>query len=136
MKSAAPVLTHLSRRSILGLAALGLAGCKAGSSAASGRAEPDAAALVAARSSEAVLVAACMATGLAGEAVVHRQHLAALGGTETVPTTLNTPARSAVRALLRDNADKLRSAATGAVDGSTAALLASIAAAHEVAARE
>jgi hypothetical protein len=100
------------------------------------RVDPDAAVLVSARNSEAVLLAASAAAGLVEEAAMHRQHLTALGGVQTVPTTLNTPARSTIRALLRDSADKLRSAAVGAIDGSTAALLASIAASHEVTARD
>jgi hypothetical protein len=117
---------------LLGLAALGLAGCKAGSSASATHTDPDRSALAVARSAEQVLVAACDAAGLTAESAIHAEHLAALGGSVPVPRALNTPAAHAIRALLRDSTDSLRGAALAAVSGAHAAVFASVAASHEV----
>jgi hypothetical protein len=123
VKSAATI----TRRSLLGLAALGLAGCKHRSSASTPRVDPDASALATARAVEIELL---LATTDPGEHARHLGHLAALGG--TAPTAVATPATTLPRPLLRTSAKSLREAAVAAVDGTHAALFASIAASHEV----
>jgi hypothetical protein len=134
----------LSRRSVLGLAALVLTGCRNHSTSSQPRVTADAAALASARASEAGLIAAYdaalpsagrLTARLSAERAVHSRHLAALGGRANVDPAAIGPDRS-LRHLLRRSAASLRAAAVGAVDGTQAALLASIGASHEVMARE
>jgi len=138
-----PGATQLSRRAILVGAALGLAGCRSRHPAApaspSPSAGPDAAALAAARESEATLLASYDAAighahparraGLVAVRAQHQAHLAALGGGRSTPPagTVEPDLAAATRA----SAAGLRAAAIAARSGSTAALLASIAAAHQ-----
>jgi hypothetical protein len=103
---------------------------------------PDAAALTSARASEQDVLAAydaaiAVASGadaiqLTADRATHLTHLTALGG----PINPPSPPPDSISLVLRDSAASLRSAAVGAVDGSKAALLASIAASHEVMADE
>jgi hypothetical protein len=136
---------RLSRRSLLGLAALTLAGCKTRSAASSQPADPDAAALRAARASEQMLLgsydaAIASARGAAAvrlrtERALHAQHLAALGGGPPIrPPTAGPPAEPGPA--LRRTAATFRAFAVAAVRGGNAALLASIAASHEAMAHE
>lgn len=141
MKSA----VALTRRSLFGLAALGLAGCKAGSSPPAPRVDPDAAALASARAAEADLLARydtqiAGATGdtadlLSSRRAAHAAHLAALGGTPAPAPGIGTAAAQPFGTIdrdLRKSSESLRAAALAAVDGKHAALLASVAASHEV----
>lgn len=138
VKSAATI----SRRSLLGLAALALGACKKGSSASASRAEPDAAALASARATELALIAAydsfldtiqgSAVSHLLAERALHTAHLAALGGSAAGPSPAATSTPAAIPSLLRNSASSLRAAAVAAVDGVHAAVFASTAASHEV----
>ncbi|HVT21119.1 MAG TPA: hypothetical protein VHE57_07010 [Mycobacteriales bacterium] len=126
MKSA----VSLTRRSFLGLAALGLAGCKGASPPAARHLDPDASALAAARDAEVALLAA---TTDPAQREAHVAHLAALGGSAPGAATAIGPS---ARSLLRSSTTSLRAAALTATSGTHAAVFASIAASHEVLARD
>lgn len=131
----------LSRRSLLGLAALGLAACTKGSSPAHQAhqegVDPDASALAAAIASEHALIAVSEAAGLTTQLGLHRAHLAAMGGSVITPSATAAPiGTQRIRSLLRSNAAMLRGSAVAAVSGAHAALLSSIAASHEAMSRE
>lgn len=133
---------------MLGLAVLTVAGCHRSAHHTAPRVlPPDYGAMSAAHLDEQALIAAYdrarrTATGkelarLNVERAVHATHLAALKGysPSTGHTTPRTPtiAFSMIPATLRASADTLRKSALTASKGANAALLASIAAAHEVA---
>ena len=124
---AAPVT--VSRRAILVAVpgvALTAAGCRDRRPV---RADPDAAALAAARDTEVRLVAAYGAAGDTRRRDEHLAHLRALGA--TMPTASPAPAPANDPAsLARASVPALQSAAIGAHAGTVAAVLASIAAAH------
>lgn len=139
----------LSRRSVLGLAALGLAGCKHSSTPSAPRVDPDASALASARAEELALIAAFdgqitgasgdTADALAASRAVHAAHLTALGGTPPPAPTVGTstaPPFDDIGRELRRSAQSLRGLAVAASAGHNAAILASIAASHEVFARD
>ncbi|MGN6473027.1 MAG: hypothetical protein ACTHK4_05165 [Mycobacteriales bacterium] len=140
MKSAATI----SRRSLLGFAALALAACKKGSSASVPHRDPDATALADARASEEAILAMydaqlAGATGdtadlLTARRAAHAEHLTALGGTPSSPPNIGTSTAQPfgqIGRVLQDSATSLRGAAVAAVDGAHAATLASIAASHQ-----
>jgi hypothetical protein len=144
VKSAA----SLTRRSLLGLGALGLAACTKGSSPAAhgadrGSVDPDAGLLASAHGNEQVLVAAYdsaipSASGaerarLTAERALHATHLHALG--KPTPLSPSLPPGD-VDLLLRGSTDLLRGAAVEAADGAHAAVFASIAASHEAMLRD
>lgn len=131
MKSA----VAFSRRTLLGVSALALAGCKHVSPPSAPRTDPDATALAAARATEVALIAACEGAGLLEDVAAHRAHLSALGGRAVAPSPSASPLPSEARTLVRSTADPLRNAADIAVDGIHAAILASIAASHAVMAK-
>jgi hypothetical protein len=95
----------------------------------------DAAALAEAQATEAALIAACEAAGQVDEVGIHTLHLAALGGSLPTPSATSAPSRS-IKPLLRSSAVALRRAAVAAVEGTHAAVFASIAASHEVSGRD
>jgi hypothetical protein len=125
VKSAATI----TRRSLFGLAALGLAGCRKGPAPATPHLDPDASALATARALERQLIEA---TTHPVERALHVQHLAALGGSaRTIGADPLTDGAS-LRSRLRSSASVLRGAAAAAVSGAHASVFASIAASHEV----
>lgn len=127
----------LTRRALLGGAvALAATACRSRGHEPLAR-DPDAEALVAARDSERALLAAydtAIATGgadaptLARVRADHAAHLAALHVRSSAATP--APAGADLRAAERASAATLRAAAVAAVQGQTAAVLASIAASH------
>ncbi|HEX3823292.1 MAG TPA: hypothetical protein VHV79_02370 [Mycobacteriales bacterium] len=136
----------VSRRALLGLAALSVAGCTkhskhpATTPKSTSPVVPDAAALLSARTGEQRLLAAYdakIAHAAAKERArlevaraIHAAHLSALHGAPL-------PSEQRIRhlpAALRSSAHHLRGLALAAVVGENAALLASIAAAHEASA--
>jgi hypothetical protein len=131
----------LTRRAVLGLAALSVAGChnKAKPVRKQPRAGLDAAALSAARVGELRLLASYDAAlgslplhkraPLQVERAIHAAHLAALPGPASSASPTPRPTHH-LHAALRVSAADLRRLALGAVDGANAALLASIAASH------
>jgi hypothetical protein len=136
----------LSRRSLLGLIVLAVAGCKHGSSRTAAQAAGAADALASARASELSLLTAygnARDLGLSGaeaarieaERALHVAHFHALGGASEPLATGASAAATSIRTQLRTSAATLRAAAVVAVDGADAALLASIAASHEAAGR-
>ena len=96
------------------------------------RPDPDASALDALVSKELALLAA---TTDPAEHAAHVQHLTALGAVSRRSQPPNQPAGSR-RSLLRKSVASLREAASNAVSGAHAATWASIAASHEVMARD
>lgn len=127
----------MSRRSLLGLAALGLAACKKGSSPPTPRVDPDATALAAARDGELTLIRSCEAVGFTADQNIHTAHFKALGGVfpsaPVMPKLLQT---DEIQSAVRGSVASLRGAAVAAIDGDHAARFASIAASHEVMAGE
>jgi hypothetical protein len=146
VKSAATI----TRRSFLGAGLLTVAACKHGSSPSTPRVDPDSALLESIRATEETLIAGydallakasgATADRLAAERAGHVQHLAALHGAEPPPgSTHRTSAPTSLRALREEIAGTgatIHDAALAAVDGTHAAILASIAASHEVMIRD
>jgi hypothetical protein len=137
----------LTRRSLVGLAVLVVAGCKSKTPKQPPRpvVVPDADALVEAKFAERTLLvsydAAIDAAPLRNRAplqvqrAIHATHLAALHA----PTRLGGPPLTAVTSIeraLATSARNLRAFAVDATSGANAALFASIAASHEVSAGE
>jgi hypothetical protein len=130
----APVTDHdgrLSRRALLGAAVIVVAGCTTTRHPAAP--DPDAATVAAARDSELQLLASYV-TGTP-EHTAHLAHLRALGG--DLPSSPATPG-TATQATADEAASVpvLQAAARGAHNGTTAAVLASIAASHAVLGRQ
>lgn len=133
----------VSRRSLLGLSLMAIAACKHKASAPP--VDPDAAALAVARESEQELLAsydtaiasasAAAAPRLAAERALHAAHLTALGGATPGRSTDAFSTSTSVKALLRRSARVFDGVAVGALDGTHAAVFASIAASHEAMAR-
>jgi hypothetical protein len=148
----APTLT---RRALLGAAVVTVAGCHHSSRRpAAATPPPDAAAIRTATIDELELVAtydklirnapAAKRPALEVERAIHATHLAALHSVNPTglnPTGLSSPTAGPVRsstvaegipAALRKSIGQLQSLATAAIVGANAALLASIAASHQV----
>jgi hypothetical protein len=137
----------LSRRALLGLAALSVAGCSKHVKRIAPRSSPvvvpDAAALLTARSGERRLLAAYDAKIAHASAqeqprlqvarAIHAAHLSALHGTAAPAGHVRRNAHQLTHILLA-SAGQLRALALAAVVGENAALLASIAASHEASA--
>jgi hypothetical protein len=135
----------ISRRTLLGVAVVGIAGCGKHKKpqATTPAAVPDAAALLTARTDETRLLAAYdlkirhatphQRPHLEVERAIHATHLSALRGTASTPAT--GPLHPQLSAALRASAHQLRRLALAATAGSNAALFASIAASHEVSSR-
>jgi hypothetical protein len=135
----------LTRRALLGLIGLSVAGCSKHAKAIPPKPAvvPDAAALASARASEQMLLDAYAAkiraapvherAPLVVARAVHATHLAALHGTPAPLGTAATAGTIAVplRSALRASATSLRRFSLVATDGGNAALFASIAASHE-----
>jgi hypothetical protein len=133
-----------SRRALLGLAALSVAGCGKHTKQIVPKPAiaPDAAALVTARNGERLLLAsydAKIAHASARELpplqvarAIHATHLSALHGTTSSDAGIAVVAK--LRHALRSSARDLRSLAFAAQSGANAALFASIAASHEASA--
>jgi hypothetical protein len=133
------------RRALLAATVLGVAGCGKHKQPPKPRptAVPDAQALTSARSIEELLLASYDAkiahssarhrAALQVERAIHATHLAALhpGAADTTDTAVVTD----LRRTLRHSVSTLRGLALTATDGTNAALLASIAASHEVSAQ-
>lgn len=136
----------LSRRALLGLAALSVAGCgkhnKPISSKPTPVVPPDAAALVTARGGERLLLASYDAKiahastrelpRLQVARAIHATHLSALSGTPS--SSADIAVVTDLHHALRASARQLRSLALAAQLGANAALFASIAASHETSA--
>jgi hypothetical protein len=120
--------SRLTRRALLGVGVLVLAGCR--SHARSSSSDPDAAALAAARAGELALLAT-YADGTP-EHATHLTHLRALGGTPPSPGSTPTPERPPGYTDVASSVAVLQAAAVHAHDGGTAATFASIAASHTV----
>jgi hypothetical protein len=135
----------LSRRTLLGLGLVALAGCGKHVKVVVPRPtpDPDAAALAEARVGEARLLAAYDAkiaragAGRRGrlqvERAIHATHLSALHGGAAVPGAAAAIPADLPKALLA-SAHRLRGLALAAAKGANAALLASIAASHQASA--
>lgn len=136
---------QISRRSVLAGAVLLAAGCHRHAAAAPPAAapEPDLAAMNTARGIEQLLLSSydariAVATrtdrpGLEASRALHVAHLSALRG--RAATATGGAATADVHRLLVTSAATLRSLSLNAVDGSNAALLASIAGSHSASAR-
>ena len=135
---------QLSRRAVLGIAVLAVAGCGKHPKPAT-RAHlsvPDADALVTARNGERALLASYDAKiahatkralpHLQVARAIHATHLAALHG--TAASTADVAVVTHLRHALRASAKQLRTLALAATNGTDAALLASIAASHQASA--
>jgi hypothetical protein len=136
---------QISRRALLGLAVLGVAGCgkhRHPRAAPQPIVVPDAAALTTARRLEQMLLASYderlahasprHRPRLQVERAIHATHLSALKATPKAgahPTAVHN-----LEHALRTSARTLRAQANAATDGSNAALFASIAASHEASA--
>jgi hypothetical protein len=135
---------QLSRRAVLGIAVLAVAGCgKHPKPAARAHLSvPDADALLTARNGERALLASYDAKiahatkrqlpRLQVARAIHATHLDALHG--TAAGTADIAVVTHLRQALRASAKQLRSLALAATNGTDAALLASIAASHQASA--
>jgi hypothetical protein len=135
----------MTRRGLLGCAALVVAGCRGGSTTATPtptRAAPDAAALATAREGELRLLQS-YDTAIASASArrrptlqvaraLHATHLSALGGSPP-DVTVRGPLIHDLATVLAASARSLRQLATTAHSGKTAATLASVAASHAAA---
>lgn len=119
---------RLTRRALLGAAALVLAGCKSRGHASSP--DADAAAIASARAGELTLLSA-YADGTP-EHALHLTHLRALGGAAPTPGGSASPTATPAYSDVRSSVAVLQAAAAQARSGATAAMLASIAASHAV----
>lgn len=135
----------LTRRTLLGAALLSVVGCRKPVKlvAPAPAVEPDAAALLSARTIEQLLLASYDAKITRASArnrarlqvarAVHAAHLDALQGTSS--TTADIAVVANLRRALRTSVVTLRGLSLAAIDGTNAALFASIAASHETSSR-
>ena len=135
---------RLTRRSLLGLAAVAVAGCHkaAKHGTATRKLIPDASAIYVARQIEHDLLAgydkkiaaasAATRPGLVVQRAIHATHLKALGTGYAGPARFGNRITPGIHAELRQSVGELQQLALKATDGANAALLASIAASHQV----